>query len=135
MHTSKDLRREEPLSIPGISDQIFCKENDLKDMIWFIAGALRQASPQPLTVQQIRSSIEEHQPWRIDECRGTNKRLSAERNIRWILSCSPAFESVAGSPGYWRMTGNHLVRTSNLLPPLPVAPMSRMTEEEIRACL
>ncbi|KIO24382.1 hypothetical protein M407DRAFT_101714 [Tulasnella calospora MUT 4182] len=135
MRTLEDLRREDPLLLPNISDQAFRKDSSVKEMIWFIAGALRQASPQPLTVQQICSSIEEQQPWRIEECRGTNKWVSAENNIRWILSCSPAFECVAGSPGCWRMTGSAPVRTPDMLTPPQVASMSAMTEEEKQACL
>ncbi|KIO24098.1 hypothetical protein M407DRAFT_26457 [Tulasnella calospora MUT 4182] len=121
MATVKQLRREEPLLVPSISDPVFKKESGLKEMIWFIAGALQQAAPQALEVQQICDSIENHQPWRIEECRGAEKR----RNIQWILSRSPAFEH--DDYGLWRMTGMPLVRTVDMLPV--------MTPAEIHACL
>lgn len=132
MTAAGQLQREEPFLVPNISDPVFHKEGGLKDMIWFIVGALQQSAPQPLTVQQICTVIEEHQSWRIAECRGDDKRGSAESNIRWILSKSPAFGH--DSAGYWHMTGRPLVRTPNMLPP-PMETQPVMTEAEIRAYL
>lgn len=96
------------------------------------SGALQQGAPQSLKAQQICTSIEVYQPWRIEECRGTNKRVAAQvrrtgasipahwgrrslnpvskRNIKWILSRSPAFAH--DGYGRWRMTGRPLVRTA-----------------------
>ncbi|KAG8937803.1 hypothetical protein FRC04_010054, partial [Tulasnella sp. 424] len=53
----------------------------------------------------------------------------------WILSSSPAFEYDRSS-GNSRLTGEPLVRTSNLLPAAPPsAPPSVMTEADVQAYL
>ncbi|KIO22146.1 hypothetical protein M407DRAFT_28293 [Tulasnella calospora MUT 4182] len=101
------LQRGKPFSVPEITNPIFQKSSGVKDMIWFIAGALQLAAP--LTTQVICASINEHQPWRIEACRGINKIVAAQRNIQWILSRSPAFEH--DGSGNWYMTGRPLVRT------------------------
>lgn len=41
-------------------------------------GALQQAAPRPLKVQEICDSIEKYQPWRISKCRGADKRMAAQ---------------------------------------------------------
>lgn len=43
-----------------------------------ISAALRQESLRPLAVEEICTIINDYQPWRIEKCRGKNKRLSAE---------------------------------------------------------
>lgn len=133
--TTTQMRPEEPFLVPNINDPIFSQGNGVNELIWFIAGAFRLAAPLSLTVQEIRASIEEHQPWRIDRCRGTDKRACAENSIRWILSKSPAFSPDPRTSGYWRMTGAPLVRTLDQLPTSWPEATNVMTEAERRAYL
>ncbi|KIO22152.1 hypothetical protein M407DRAFT_28299 [Tulasnella calospora MUT 4182] len=132
MSNPRTLRRREPFSVPKITDPIFQKSSGVKDMIWFIAATLQLAA-RPVTTQAICASINEHQPWRIEVCRGINKRVAAQRNIQWILSRSPAFEH--DSSGHWYMTGRPLVRTPDMLPVSSTAAVRAMTVAEIQACL
>lgn len=117
MTAPRQLRVDEPFSVPGLSDSVFQESNGINHMIWFIAAAIQEEAPRRLTVNEIFESIEKHQPWRISKCKGSgeDKRRAARRNIQWILSQSPAF--ARDDHACWYMTGAHLVRTSR--PELP----------------
>lgn len=71
-------KKVDPFSIPPISDPFFGEKVGPTELIYFVTGALRQAAPYQLSVWKIRDSIEEHQPWRINNLRGANKRLATQ---------------------------------------------------------
>ncbi|KAG8897490.1 hypothetical protein FRB99_008120 [Tulasnella sp. 403] len=85
------------------------------EMIHYIAEALHAAGGRGLTKQQILEYITNNHPERIGQCRrgkGTfEQRLrSAERNITFILSMSPAFTTC--SRNVWALTGEALALPS-----------------------
>ncbi|KAG8974879.1 hypothetical protein FRC05_006812 [Tulasnella sp. 425] len=121
--------RDAPWMVPNISHPIFSQASGTNDLIFFIAAAMKLTDPKPLTSEDITNIIETYQPWRIQQCKGPDKWITAWSSIRWILSKSPAFEPDHYVRGHWRMTGMPLVRTSDQL-------SSRiMTEAEQKAYL
>lgn len=129
MNTAQYLRPEQPYLVPPLNHPVFRKQADQKDveMIWFIVGAFRLAGVEDLTVEAIFGLIEKYQGWRIEASRGPKKGRSAKRNMKFILTRSPAFEH--NGARQWHMTGKPIVRTKKLFQKLA---MKSMTHEETR---
>ncbi|KAG8966572.1 hypothetical protein FRC05_002614 [Tulasnella sp. 425] len=117
MTATAQLRPEAPFLVPPLTDPVFDEEPNQKsiDMLWYIAGAFRLAVNAPLTADEIVGLVKEHQPWKIHESRRPKnlRETAVKRNIRFILSSSPAFDHVGA--GHWRMNGMPLVRTKEML--------------------
>ncbi|KAG8907146.1 hypothetical protein FRB99_005254 [Tulasnella sp. 403] len=83
-----------------------------KDMIHFVAEAIRQRGTGGLSKDAIVEYIHEKYPERIEMCRNgegslTQRKNSAKNNVAFILSSSKAFEAL--DRGLWGLTGEPLV--------------------------
>ncbi|KAG9041410.1 hypothetical protein FS837_012307, partial [Tulasnella sp. UAMH 9824] len=68
--------------VPNISHAIYSQEYGLKDLAWFVAGAL-EVSPFYLTEEKIFSLIKTYQPWRIAH------ELDAGRDEAFVVKYPP----------------------------------------------